>query len=132
MPMIRSAHQGEYGSQTKLSSADIPATIMPATRAQVWPLIRKMPIASKARPTRRCSQPQTVRSKGVDVVRQDDEVLVANNPREAFDGLEGASDDHDHASKNGDAMGPRTGSRGICRWCLHVCHWCRASNSGWV
>ena len=41
MPMIRSAHQGEYGSHTKLSSADIPARIMPATRAQVWPLIRK-------------------------------------------------------------------------------------------
>jgi hypothetical protein len=34
MPMIRSAHQGDYGNQTKLSSADIPARIMPATRAQ--------------------------------------------------------------------------------------------------
>ena len=63
MPMIRSAHQGEYGNQTKLRSADIPTRIIPATRAQVWPLIRKMPTASTARPTRRCSQPQTVRSK---------------------------------------------------------------------
>ena len=63
MPMIRSAHQGEYGNQTKLRTADIPTRIIPTTRAQVWPLIRKMPTASTARPTRRCSQPQTVRSK---------------------------------------------------------------------
>jgi hypothetical protein len=40
MPMIRSVHQGEYGNQTRLSSADIPGRIMPAARAQVWPVIR--------------------------------------------------------------------------------------------
>ena len=58
MAMIRSAHQGEYGNQTKLRIAEITATIMPATRAHVAPLSRKMPITSNARPTRRWSQPQ--------------------------------------------------------------------------
>ena len=51
--MTISAHQGENGNHTKFKIAEITAAIMPATRAQVAPLSRKMPITSSAKPTRR-------------------------------------------------------------------------------
>ena len=57
------AHNGAYGSQTKLRMAETAAAMMPAMRAQVWPRSRAMPIASNARPTRRWITPQTVTSK---------------------------------------------------------------------
>src|SRR4029453_4190572 len=80
-----------------------------------------------------CQQPQADQQvnptperevKGIDVLREDHEVLVVHNGRESLYGLESPADDHEHAGEDGGAM-----SQGTDR--LGVCHWCIASNSGW-
>jgi hypothetical protein len=107
--MIVNDHAGEYGTNRKLATALSDAKAIPTERAHSRAARTAKPAAMRSTPTRRWTEPQTVRSKGKRRSGVDEVDLLLEQGGEPLHDLEETHQHHGRGGEDDAAQDPTGG-----------------------